>query len=139
MEEIKPDTNYYLFYNLIELKDYLSQCNPKKLLSIKEKSQIILHCKELQQYIRNGYNIDYSVFDSEEEIHELCKYIEPFGDIPSVRKALWKLNKHPLKKYNYEPKISKQTQAELDRRELLKVKYPKKLSINKGSFYVNFD
>ena len=139
MEEIEPETKYYLFYNIIELKNYLSQCNPKKLLSIKEKSDIILHCKELQQYIKNGYNIEYSVFDNEKQIHDLCKYIQPYGDIPSVRKALWKLKKHPLNIFNYEPKISKQTQAELDRRELLKCKYPKKLIINHGSFYVSFD
>ena len=139
MDEIEPETKYYLFYNIIELKDYLSQCNPKKLLSIKEKSEIILHCKEIQQYIRNGFQIDYSIFDSEDEIHKLCKYIQPYGDIPSVRKALWKLQKHPMNKFNYEPKISKQTQAELDRRELLKCKYPKKLTISSGKFLVTFD
>ena len=139
MEEIEPDTKYYLFYNIIELKDYLSSCNPKKLLSIKDKADIILHCKELQQYIKNGYNIEYSVFDSEDDIHKLCKYIQPYGDIPSVRKALWKLNQHPCNKYNYEPTISKQTQAELDRRALLKVKYPKQLTINSGKFFISFD
>ena len=129
---------YYLFYNIIELKDYLSQCNPKKLLSVKQKSEIIMNCKEIQQYIRNGYNIDYSIFNDEEEIHKLCKYMQRYGDIPSVRKALWKLNKHPSNKFNYEPIISKQTQAELDRRDLLKVKFPKKLTIETGKFYIDF-
>lgn len=139
MDEIEPETKYYLFYNIIELKDYLSQCNPKKLLSIKQKSEIILHCKELQQYIKNGYNIEYSIFNHENEIHKMCKYIQPYGDIPSVRKALWKLNKHPLNIYNYPPTISKQTQAELDRRQLLKCKYPKKLTLTHGKFFITFD
>jgi hypothetical protein len=139
MDEIEPETKYYLFYNIIELKDYLASCNPKKLLSIKDKSEIILHCKEIQQYIRNGFNIEYSIFNSEDELHKLCKYIQPYGDIPSVRKALWKLMKHPQNIFNYPPTISKQTQAELDRRELLKCKYPKKLTIATGKFYVSFD
>lgn len=139
MEEIEPDTKYYLFYNIIELKDYLSSCNPKKLLSIKEKTEIILHCKEIQQYIKNGFNIEYSIFENEDELHKLCKYIQPYGDIPSVRKALWKLKKHPLNIFNYEPTISKQTQAELDRRNLIKNKYPKHLTLTHGKFLINFD
>ena len=139
MEEIEPETKYYMFYNIIELKDYLSQCNPKKLLTIKEKTQIILHCKELQQYIKNGYNIEYSIFENEKQIHDLCKHIQPYGDIPSVRKALWKINKHPLNLFNYQPTISKQTQAELDRREVLKTKYPIKLTVQTGKFVVSFD
>ena len=64
--------------------------------------------------------------------------MQKYGDIPSVRKALWKLNKHPSNKFNYEPIISKQTQAELDRRDLLKVKFPKKLTIETGKFYIDF-
>ena len=31
MDEIIPETKYYLFYNIIELKDYLNSCNPKKI------------------------------------------------------------------------------------------------------------
>ena len=139
MDEIEPETKYYLFFNIIELKDYLSSCNPKKLLSIKEKSEIILHCKEIQQYIRNGYDIDCSVFDEEDDVHKLCKYIQPYGDIPSVRKALWKLQKHPLNIYNYEPIISKQTQAELDRRDKIKNKYPSHLTLKTGKFFIHFD
>jgi hypothetical protein len=139
MDEIEPETKYYLFYNIIELKDYLSSCNPKKLLSIKEKSEIIMHCKEIQQYIKNGFHLEYSIFESDEEIDKLCRYIQPYGDIPSVRKALWKLKKHPLNKFKYEPKISKQTQAELDRRELLKCKYPKQLTHTTGKFFISFD
>lgn len=139
MDEIVPETKYYLFYNIIELKDYLNSCNPKKILSIKNKSEVIFHCKEIQHYIRGGYCIDGSVFNNVDDIHKLCKYIQPYGDIPSVRKALWKLKKHPQNLFNYEPIISKQTQAELDRREKLKNKYPLHMTLRTGKFLVHFD
>ena len=54
IDEIEPELDYYMFYNLVDLKTYLYNCNPKKLLSIKEKNHVILTCKRIQQYINNN-------------------------------------------------------------------------------------
>ncbi len=139
LEEIEPELTYYMFYNIIELKDYLGKCNPKKLLSIKEKNHVILLCKALQQYINNNYILEQSTFTSTDEIYKIAKEIEPYGDIPSVRRACKGLNNHPCKIYKIDPYISKQTQAELNRRAEYKKKYPTKLIYKKGKFLVTFD
>lgn len=139
LEEIEPDLKYYMFYNIIELKDYLSKCNPKKLLSVKDKNSVILQCKAIQQYVNNNYQIDCSSFKSIEELQSIAKSIEPYGDIPSVRRACRCLNLHPCKLFDLKPIISKQTQAELKRRSDYKKKYPTKLVCNFGHFVVSFD
>mgnify|MGYP003124107441 CR=1 FL=1 len=139
LEEIEPELDIYMFYNLVDLKCFLHSCNPKKLLSIKEKNHVILSCKRLQQFIYNSYFIGSSSFNSIEEVEELAKFIEPYGDIPSVRRACKGLNKHPNHVFNLNPKISKQTLRELEKRELYKIKYPMKLGIKTGSFCLTFD
>lgn len=138
IEEIEPELDVYMFYNLVDLKNYLSSCNPKKVLSIKEKNHVILSCKRLQQFIYNNYSLDRSTFNSIEEIEELARYIEPYGDIPSVRRACKGLN-NSNHDFNLNPKISKQTLRELEKRELYKKKFPQKLEIKTGSFTINFD
>ena len=139
LEEIEPETKYYMFYNIIELKDYLSKCNPKKLLSIKEKNEVIFKCKAIQQYVNNNYCLEKSTFNSVEDIKNTANNIRRFGDIPSVRRACKGLNNHPNKIYDVVPIISKQTRAELDRRAELKKKYPMKLQYKKGNFLITFD
>ena len=139
LDEIEPELDIYMFYNLVDLKNYLSSCNPKKVLSIKEKNHVILSCKRLQQFIYNNYNIDNSSFDNIKEVNDLAEFIEPYGDIPSVRRACKGLNNNPYHEFNLNPKISKQTLRELEKRELYKIKYPNKLEVKYGSFHITFD
>ena len=139
IDEIEPELDIYMFYNLVDLKNYLSSCNPKKLLSIKEKNHVILSCKRLQQFIYNNYFIESSSFNSIEEVESLAIFIEPYGDIPSVRRACKGLNKHPSYEFNLNPKISKQTLREIEKREQYKKKYPMQLIINKSPFTIKFE
>tara|TARA_R110001592_G_scaffold341674_2_gene631006 strand:+ start:14018 stop:14569 length:552 start_codon:yes stop_codon:yes gene_type:complete len=139
MEEIEPELDIYMFYNLVDLKTFLSSCNPKKLLSIKEKNNVIMICKRLQQLVNNNYIIESSSFKDIEEVERLGKFIEPYGDIPSVRRACKELNKHPNRIFKFEPIISKQTLRELEKRAEYKKKYPIKLEVRTGSFTISFD
>ena len=68
IDEIEPELEYYMFYNLVDLKTYLYNCNPKKLLSVKEKNNVILTCKRIQQYILNNYSIQSSSFSDMDEL-----------------------------------------------------------------------
>ena len=138
IDEIEPELDYYMFYNLVDLKTYLYNCNPKKLLSIKEKNNVILTCKRIQQYINNNYSIERSSFNNINDVHTMSKFIEPFGDIPSVRRACKGLNNCPDNLFNLQPKISKQTARELEKKEEYKKKYQTKLEVNYGKFFIEF-
>lgn len=139
IDEIEPDLDFYMIYNLVDLKTYLYNCNPKKILSIKDKNEVILICKRIQQYINNNYIVNHSSFNSIDEIQKTAKYIEPYGDIPSVRRACKCLNNHPDKIFNLQPKISKQTLRELEKRAEYKKKYENKLIVKYGKYLVQFD
>ena len=139
IDEIEPELEYYMFYNLVDLKTYLYNCNPKKLLSVKEKNNVILTCKRIQQYILNNYSIQFSSFSDIDELNKVAKYIEPYGDIPSVRRACKCLNNHPNNLFNLQPKISKQTARELEKKAEYKKKYENKLTVTFGKFFVSFD
>jgi len=139
LDEIEPELDVYMFYNLVDLKTYLSSCNPKKLLSIKDKNNVILTCKRLQQFIYNNYIIESSSFKDIDEVYRLGKYIEPYGDIPSVRRACKGLNNCTYYEFNLTPIISKITARELDKRAEYKKKYPIKIEIKTGTFTISFD
>lgn len=138
IEEIEPELDVYMFYNLIDLKTYLHNCNPKKLLSIKDKNDVIMKCKAITHYCMNNYNIDQSTFTSIDDLQKTVNYIQQYGDIPSVRKSCERLNKHPCQLWNIKPIISRITQKEIETRKVLKQKYPTKLIIKQGPFFLSF-
>lgn len=138
MDTIKPELDRYVFYNFIDMKDFLSTCNPKKRLTIKEKNDVILNCRKIQQYIKSGYMVNGSCFGSLEEIHELATSLLHAGDIPSVRRMCRDLNKDPKNKKMFVPILSRQTKRELEIRANLKKTYSQKLEIKSGTFVVSF-
>ena len=138
MDTIKPELDIYVFYNFIDLQDYLSTCNPKKRFTIKQKNEVILNCRKIQQYIKSGYFVNGSSFTSLDEIHELAKSLLHAGDIPSVRRMCRELNKDPKTTDKFIPILSKQTKRELEIRENLKKTYSQKLEVKSGTFIVSF-
>ena len=49
--------NFYKIETIDGLKNYLENTNPKKTLSIKEKQNVMLLCKHIINYCKNGYDI----------------------------------------------------------------------------------
>ncbi len=47
LKEIEPETEIYNIKNKEELINYLSNQNPDKLLSVKEKNKLMTFCKEV--------------------------------------------------------------------------------------------
>ncbi len=140
LDEIDPELTTYLFHNIIDLKHYLMNCNPKKILTIKQKNEVIKNCKRIQQYIRNNYILDASTFDNINDIYKLALTIKEYGDIPSVRRACKGLEKDPNKLYDIKPTISSITQKELDDKAEYKKQYIMKVEFNyDGPFIVKFD
>ena len=135
--EIEPNEEY-CFNNLIDLKYYLINVNPKKLLTIKQKNELIMNCKKIKHYCINSCNINNTDFNSKEEIYKLAQECSMFGDIPSVRKMVRDLMKDPNKLFVIVPNISKPVQRELDEKKRLKNIQNNKLKVEHGSYILNF-
>tara|TARA_R110001606_G_scaffold346533_1_gene495484 strand:+ start:121 stop:672 length:552 start_codon:yes stop_codon:yes gene_type:complete len=140
IDKIEPELNVYMIYTLVELKQYLNNCNPKKVLSIKEKNEVINICKKIKNYCYNNYNLSVSMYNNNDEIINDAKFILPYGDIPSVRKACNLLNRDNNLNLKLNPTMSKQTIKELDNRRVLKIiKSPISLTITRKNVTLYFD
>ena len=87
---IEPCEEFFIC-NLIDLKLYLNTHNPNKMLSVKEKKDIIQICKKIKNYCKKGIHFNNHYCDIE-DVYKDANYIKHYGDIPSVRKCLRDLN-----------------------------------------------
>jgi hypothetical protein len=115
-EIFKPYIEYFI-NNKDELIDYLSKPNQMKVSTYQKKEimyiakNILLYCKQ-----NSFYN---TTFVDIHELKESVNYIKFYGDIPTVRRALTKLNS--LKLFDeIKIDISPKVKYELDKREKLK-------------------
>lgn len=138
MDEIATSEDYP-FLNIIELRQYLIQVNPKKRLTIKQKNNIVLISKKIKQYCRSNFNIEATDYKTIQELYQDAKYISNFGEIPSVRMAIKELNSNPQKLYHLDIYIPPLVQRELDMRKKLKVKILTSLKVHEGNFVITFD
>lgn len=84
--------NKYNITTVKELKKFLKNENANKLLSVKDKSNIIIQAKRIINYCENNYDIECSTFTNFEEIENATKEIKDYQYISSVRKAINKIN-----------------------------------------------
>tara|TARA_R110000772_G_scaffold14511_4_gene41847 strand:- start:493 stop:1041 length:549 start_codon:yes stop_codon:yes gene_type:complete len=139
MKEIPEDNEIYMIKDLSELKEYLQKQNPDKILSVKQKQKIMRFCKEIIIYCNNGYNLDYSIFNSYEEIYIPTRDISIHGDIPSVRRAIGLLNKDPNLKEKITPIISNKMKRKIEKNNNKKIKKYYGLIYKTGNFTLYFD
>lgn len=109
------DDNFYNLKNIDGLNQYLVHKNPKKVLSIKEKNNVMLIAKHIIAYCKDNYNLNNSKYDTIKELQDDMDFIKQFGDIPSVRRCCKLMNidvKFPKK--TFVPYLSPQVQKELN-------------------------
>jgi len=140
--DIKFD-NSELFPNkdLNYLKKYLNNQNPNKILSVKEKNNILKLCKEIIHYCNTGYCIENTIFFSLEELKYNLRSIVKYGDIPSVRRCC-RLIRGDIKIQEYfVPEISLKVRKELElkRQNKIKNKRINNLIIREGKFVIHFN
>lgn len=139
LEYVPAENDIFNISDIEELKLYLMNKNPNKLLSIKEKNKIMKFCKEVIVYCTNGYNVDMSVFNDFIEIDLQLRDIAIHGDIPSVRRAIRLFNKDPNIKEKIDPIISNRVKKELELKKKYKVKTYYGLISKKGEFLISFE
>ncbi len=132
--EFEIKKNYYNIENKDGLKVFLTNKNPKKNLTIKEKQEVMSIAKFIINYCKSGYHIDSSIkYNSYQEIIDDMDYIKQFGDIPSVRRCCKLLNNDPNIKDIFKPLISPQVQKELNDKSFSKIEHLKILKIRRGT------
>lgn len=139
IDRIDPDNDYYNICSLNELKEYLLKPNQKKILSIKDKNEIMTIAKLIIQYCKGGYVVDLSYFDTMDDIYVEARRLSQFGDIPSVRRMCTLLNQNPHSQERVYPIISKKVQKQLEIKELTSKKIHNALTIKRGKIIVKFD
>tara|TARA_R110001592_G_scaffold362965_1_gene679060 strand:+ start:1555 stop:2112 length:558 start_codon:yes stop_codon:yes gene_type:complete len=90
--KITNKKNNYNIQNNKELRIFLKNENCNKILSIREKNNTILNAKRILNYCNNNFILQFSTFNSLEEIEKLALEICKYGYISSVRKAIKLLN-----------------------------------------------
>ena len=134
-----PTNNKYLIEDKDELLLYLISVNPKKMLSVKDKKELIINCKRITHYCRNNYDLYKTEFKNTSEINNLVKECSLYGDIPSVRKMIRLYNLNPLVTGNIQPIISKIMKKELEDKKSLKYVSLYNLIITPGPHLISFD
>ena len=116
----KPKSNFHNISNVDALLVYLENQNPKKSLSIKEKQQVMILCKQIINYCKCNYDITVTKYNNMRELIDDMDYIKQFGDIPSVRRCCRLINLDPKIKTEFVPLISPQVQKNLDEKKTIK-------------------
>ena len=139
IDAIMSDEHYFGIKDLHDLKEYLIKPNQKKILSVKDKNEIMTTAKLIIQYCKGGYCTDLSYFDNIEIIYSEARRIAQFGDIPSVRRMCQLINQNPHSNERIFPIISKKVQKDLEIKELTSKTIHHSLCIRKEKVIVSFD
>ncbi len=116
--------------------DYLTDKNQMKSLSVKDRNDIMMTCKEIISLCNNGFNIKKSLFKNEEHVKKNAEYIADYGDIPSVRRAIRILNQNS--NFKIKCKISPDVQELLNKKKKIKEQSVPSFHIKYGSFKLEF-
>tara|TARA_R110002020_G_scaffold35921_2_gene108160 strand:- start:1059 stop:1610 length:552 start_codon:yes stop_codon:yes gene_type:complete len=124
---------------LHQLKTYLSTINQSKINSSQTRELIMKKAKKLIAYGKNGYILTSDVYPSVDDIIEDVEIIIPFGDSPSVRKAIEWINNDSKISEKYFPEISEQVKRKLEEKKTMKKNFSGKLIVKYGHFEIRFD
>ena len=138
-DSFKEEEEYFFVKDKNELVEYLSKPNQSKILTIKEKDQVMLTAKRIISYCKNSFYLTPYNYETFEDLLKEAKYISKFGDIPSCRRAINMLNQDPKLDFKIEIVLSKRVKKELEKKEQLKLNSIPRAIIKKGNFVVYFD
>lgn len=126
VDEIKCDHDIFYIENKKELLDYLSNPNQSKVLTIKQKMEVMEIAKRIISYCKNGYYLCAYYLDWE-DIHKDALYISRYCDIPSCRRAINLFNGDYKLEKKITPIITPKVKRTLDKQKLLKAELVPKL------------
>ena len=123
---------------LIDQLDTIDNINPNKILSVREKNDVIHKCKKIKHYCRNGCYIENTDYKNKDELLQDINCIKNHGSIPSVRKAIKEYNMNPIKD-KIDIYIPPHILKEIEMKNKLKEKGKNLFKYHKGHFLLKFD
>tara|TARA_R110000868_G_scaffold193346_4_gene438141 strand:- start:435 stop:992 length:558 start_codon:yes stop_codon:yes gene_type:complete len=138
-DEIQEEDEYFFVSSKQELIDYLQKPNQSKILTIKEKDNVMETAKKIISYCKNSFFLTPYNYETFDELITEATYIAKFGDIPSVRRAISMLNQDPKLTIKIESVISKRVKKDIDKKNKLKHNAIPKAVVKHGHFVINFD
>ena len=140
IEEITPNLDYYPIQDLEELKEYLSQSKPEHSITLKEREIAINKAKDIIHYAKDcGYTFGNSRYNDISEVLADGSYIQRFGDIPTIRRALVFLNEDLNHSAEFVPQLSYKMSRQLEKKKKNKKGALSSVSFKKGNFSLSFD
>tara|TARA_R110000764_G_scaffold67909_1_gene141007 strand:- start:260 stop:814 length:555 start_codon:yes stop_codon:yes gene_type:complete len=119
VDEIKCDYDIFYIENKKELLDYLSNPNQSKVLTIKQKVEVMNIAKRIIAYCKNGFYLS-SYYLDWEDIHGDALYISRYCDIPSCRRAINLFNTDYKLDKKIVPIITPKIKRIIDKQQMLK-------------------
>ena len=112
--------------HLTALKDLFISPSLKKRLSVEKKNLVMIKAKKLINFGNNHYDLNEFSYSNPHEVNQDAIFIHPYGDIPTVRRALRLYNSYNQKLGHVNPVISLDIQHTLYEKEKIKeMKNPK--------------
>jgi len=132
-------------FNLNFFKDiifYLNNPTVKKnfILTCAEKQDLLTMARRIHGYISNGCFLERTVYTKREQLHADALYVSFMGgDIPTCRKAIYKLNETLGPDEKYDMVLSPEVKHALEIKKMTRTLYSPIFSKKKGRFVVIFD
>ena len=122
-----------------ELAIYLMNPNPKKNLSVKDKSVVMSICKEITKFAKCNYIVENTRYSTLQELNDDMMYITQYGDLPSVRRAVKLMNENVQRTRHWSCVISPQMKKVIEEKENQKNSNSYHATFRRGEFIVSFD
>jgi hypothetical protein len=131
--------NHLFITSMKDLIDHLTNINQKKINGTDTRANVMKKAKKLTQYTKSDYLYFEKGYMRIEDVIEDVEYILPYGDFPSVRKAIAHINNDPKLTNKYFPVISQKEQNRI--KEKLEARRQKAgvAVVRKGTFLIRFD
>lgn len=130
-------TRHQIIQNLKKYNiEWLEEKNENERLSIKDKNKIILKSKKIISFVKNGCNIETSLYNNIKELLQEAREISEFGDIASVRRCIFMLNENL--NYNIPCYVSDEILEEINLKKEIKEKSKPQIFFKTGKFKINF-
>tara|TARA_R110000824_G_scaffold101575_1_gene241253 strand:- start:391 stop:888 length:498 start_codon:yes stop_codon:yes gene_type:complete len=114
---------------------YLYEENTEIKLTCSQRQNIIAIARQCSAYALSiNHNV---IFENRDKYFEQIKYLLMYGDIPSVRKAIYRCNLEFGTVF--QPIVSPQILLEIERRKLLKKLSKPHFSVKQGFFKIDFE
>ena len=131
--------NVYRINDTHDLLVYLTSKNPKKNLSVKEKSVVMGICKEITRFAKSNYIVENTRYGTMTELEDDMMYITQYGDLPSVRRAVKLMNENIQRTRHWTCVISPQMKKIIDEKESQKRINTYHATFRRGEFEITFD